>query len=534
MRVPPGGRAFRNDITAVCCLNPDAVLVGTDSGQLVAYSLNVPVMKSFGSSKTADQENAWYLGGLAVWGAAAAPREHVSFSVQFLRLSPDHGTGVVLCGLRSGRVVIFDTERGRALGITEPHRGAISIGYCLPPAAAPGGHAGPSNGDGGGGAAAGDTCDPPTTAAAATADAAPLTQGEGATEPYNGGHWGSAVLACCKSAGAGGGELVVLATSARAALDSSNRRQDRGTTRPQRKSGMRPGPGWEVGEAGGGGYRVEESEGYNFCLPVEVLAATPGQSRVLLSRDVRGYLCSRAQWRLLKSRLVTSSIMIGKEKHSVEAVNGDGTVLVLARKYRGPAVVGPPGRGGAGAKGGGATLPRRAGSSDSGGGEGVEADDDSSVVDDPEGSDDADGGSQMASPSPVAEGSASTATEAAPPPRVSRASASAGRGRSAASDHAWRPNGVRIFAKLRAMFDDRQQQQQQSQDEAVVKARRPPFALYQVVARAKLDGLSVTAITSHPYSSFVLVGLSDGTVAVVLPEGKETEEVAHAHAQSLL
>ncbi|CAN0156786.1 unnamed protein product, partial [Ectocarpus sp. 6 AP-2014] len=113
--------------------------------------------------------------------------------------------------------------------------------------------------------------------------------------------------------------------------------------RPRRKSGLRPGRGWEIGAAGGGGFRLEESGGYDLCLPVGVVEANPGRRRVRLSADVRGYLCPRDEGRLLRSGLVTSSIKIGAERHSVEAITGDGTVLVLDRKYRGPAVAAGPG-----------------------------------------------------------------------------------------------------------------------------------------------------------------------------------------------
>ncbi|CAN0510104.1 unnamed protein product, partial [Ectocarpus sp. 8 AP-2014] len=132
-----GGGASRAAVTAVCCLNPDVVLVGTDSGQLVTYSLNLPVVKNFRSSKSADQKRAWSLAASTVWNkASGAVSGGANLYVQFLRLSPEHGAGVVLCGLRSGRVVVFDTGAGRALGVTEPHRGA-SIGFCPAPAAAP-------------------------------------------------------------------------------------------------------------------------------------------------------------------------------------------------------------------------------------------------------------------------------------------------------------------------------------------------------------------------------------------------------------
>ncbi|CAM9945852.1 unnamed protein product, partial [Scytosiphon promiscuus] len=109
-------------------------------------------------------------------------------------------------------------------------------------------------------------------------------------------------------------------------------------------------------------------------------------------------------------------------------------------------------------------------------------------------------------------------------------------------DRAWRPSRVRLFAKLRAVFGDEQQQQQRqeqkSREEASIfgGSRRlgsesaaasavPSYPLYQVVARAKLD-LPVTAITSHPRMNFVLVGLSDGTVAAVLPRGTRGQRTA--------
>eukprot|EP00752_Nemacystus_decipiens_P018376 g16485.t1 len=515
-------------VAAVCCLNPDTVLVGTTSGLVAAYSLT-PNPKPFRSAKDADKLEAWSLHDPATWGLDscdydAVPLDPAGFAIQFLRLGLDHGVGAVLCGLRSGRVVVFDTTCGRALGITEPLRGTVaSVGFCLPPAA--GAYVRP---------------------VATTAGGAPLTEGEGGTLPYGGGHWGPAVLACCKSMPEGEGreELVVLSTSARAALDSGKRRQDRGTTRPPRKSGMRPGPGWEVGEVGGGGFRVEESEGYDLCLPVDVVAATPGRSRVRLSKDVRGYVCPRDQGRLLRSRLVTSSVMIGREKHSVEAVNADGTELILDRKYRGPAVVdstGPRDGEGVMAGLGGATFRRRAPSSNGGRSRGEDADgaDDSSDADDPEpvgGANDADYGSRSRSSSPSP---ALVRTRPAALPRpgavgAERAAAAVegGAGSNRTCDRGWRPNEVRVFAKLRASFRDNEEQYQH--EEAVfggtrwapgVGAEAPPpspFALYEVVARAglSLQETPVTAMTSHPRNNFVLVGLKDGTVAAVLPEGK--------------
>ncbi|CAN0514116.1 unnamed protein product, partial [Ectocarpus sp. 12 AP-2014] len=165
-----GGGASRAAVTAVCCLTPDVVLVGTDSGQLVTYSLNLPVVKNFRSSKSADQKRAWYLAASTVWNKASGGAASCAVSgdanlyVQFLRLSPEHGAGVVLCGLRSGQVVVFDTGAGRALGVTEPHRGA-SIGFCSAPAAAPvPASSAPAPEDGGAGPIEG---------------VAPLTEGEG-------------------------------------------------------------------------------------------------------------------------------------------------------------------------------------------------------------------------------------------------------------------------------------------------------------------------------------------------------------------
>lgn len=511
-----GGGASRAAVTAVCCLTPDVVLVGTDSGQLVTYSLNLPVVKNFRSSKSADQKRAWSLAASTVWNKASGAAG-ANLYVQFLRLSPEHGSGVVLCGLRSGRVVVFDTGAGHALGVTEPHRGA-SIGYCPAPAAAPvpasacasapdGGGAGPIEG------------------------VAPLAEGEGASDPYAGGHWGPVVLACCKEGdGRGGEELVVLSTSSRAALDSGQQQRgeggggDKGTARPRRKSGLRPGRGWEIGAAGGGGFRLEESEGYDLCLPVEVVEATPGRRRVRLSADVRGYVCPRDEGRLLRSGLVTSSIKIGAERHSVEAVSGDGTVLVLDRKYRGPAVAAGPGPGDAARmavasasslRHDAAAAAASAASSPDGGGQG--AVEDNPCSDEPETGSGGDAGRGTERTTAYSGGDAQGETAAAAVPAEDTATATAASSeqpqpqeeqREPPWDRAWRPSGDRVFAKLRAVFGD-----ERHESEAP-----PPFALYQVVARAKLD-MPVTAITSHPRMNFVLVGLSDGTVAVVLPRG---------------
>lgn len=539
-------------MTAICCLNPDKLLVGTDSGQLVTYSLNMPVVKNFRSSKKADQIKAWDLGASSVWGdagtaAVSAPCKREDRGIQFLRLSPEHGAGVVLCGLRGGRVVVFDVRAGWALGITEPHRG-MSIGFCPPPAAAS------------------IPAAPAATAVAPDEEdvcPAPLTEGEGAMDPYGGGHWGPVVIACCKPSEGGEGELVVLSTSARAVLDACKHPANRNTTRRARRSGLRPGRGWELGEAGGGGFQIEESGGYDLCLPVEVVAATPGQNRVQLSTDARAYLCPRAEERLLRSGLVSSSVMIGKEKHSVEAVSADGTVLVLDRRYRGPAVVVAP------------PPPRRedarAGVSSSNSGDqtvfNIDDGDDDSELDEPEptGSDGAGRGSQALSGT----GNETTAAVAAEAAGVAAAVGPTGgrtattdmdsalrqagataRGRTTATaaaavavaaenstvaaaadsqqqlqenawDRAWRPSGVRVFAKLRAVFGSGQHS---DAEEASTAAPPPPYALYQVVARAGL-GVPVTAITSHPRMNFVLVGLADGTVATVLPQGKTEKRV---------
>lgn len=577
-----GGGASRADVTAVCCLTPDLVLVGTDSGQLATYSLKLPVVKNFRSSKNADQIKAWSLAASSVWGSKSSPATAAAagnFCVQFLRLSPEHGAGVVLCGLRSGRVVIFDTGVGRALGITEPHRG-VSVDFCGPPAAALIPRvASCTDGQGGTPDSPGGSAD----SAAAAPAAAPLTEGEGGEESYEGGHWGPVVLACCKGSG-GGEELVVLSTSARAALDSDQRRGDRGTTRSPRKAGLRPGRGWEIGEAGGGGFRLEESEGYDMCLPVEVVEATPGRSRVRVSADVRGYLCPRGEGRLLRSRLVTSSVMIGREKHSVEAVSADGTVLVLDRKYRGPAVCAAGNespRGHRGGEGGGgltragsllrsSSLPRgRSRSSDGSGPNAGEIDGSSSEVDEPEPARTSDAAQEIrssaqagsAAAESVARSSGGVAPAAEPfIPAVPHVEATVIGGDGAASptsgtvavggkaaaiaareeqspeqqqgvnrawDRGWRPSRVRLFAKLRAVFGDAQQQQSHEVSFGAVRPAGsetgaggvPSYPLYQVVARAKLD-LPVTAITSHPRMNFVLVGLADGTVAAVLPRGK--------------
>lgn len=110
-------------------------------------------------------------------------------------------------------------------------------------------------------------------------------------------------------------------------------------------------------------------------------------------------------------------------------------------------------------------------------------------------------------------------------------------------DRAWRPNGVRIFAKLKAVFggrggNDPEQSHDVELDDPFCKGRThcegeersdergdlsgygsgdtPSWASYQVVARARL-GLPATAVTCHPRMNFVLVGLLDGTIVVVLP-----------------
>lgn len=487
-------------------------LVGTDSGMLAVYSLRPPEVRAFQTGKVANRVKQWYLGDERVWryvvpdgnwdngfgatGEKVFPAE--AFRIASLQRSSTHGPGVVVCGLRSGRVVVFDTRSGRALGITRAAMSPVSaVGYC---------EAG----------------------------------------PY-GGNWSKAVLACSKSAG-GNEELVLLATSGRAALD-----------RRRRDSRLRPGPGWALGEAGGGGFRVQECPEYGLCLPLDVERATPGERKVVLSRDARAYLCSRDQVGLLRSGMVTSSIMIGREEHSVEGVSGDGRELLLGYEYGGPRV--------------------RAGHESSG----VIDFDHSSEVGGP-GADGIEGEDTSVRQRPGARTENGTLYQEhvtnAPmlhdaDSRHRAIDAVGGSGASkevSSSSDPWRSSSIRIFAKLKAVFPSGSD----SEDFAVSSAHRrwdkaskrfldeeselsfdcsenltvssahrrwdkaskklldeeselssddepaPPWSLLQVVGKAEL-GLPVTAMTSHPRMNFVLVGLSDGTVAAVLPGGKRTK-----------
>ena len=545
------------NVTALCCISPDVALVGTDTGSLIAYSLRPPKVKAFQSGKTPDILAQWSLASGKVWDGRVPSNGNTNgvgaFRIQSVKPSRDHGPGVAVCGLQSGRVVVFDTRSGRALGITKPGVSpSTNIGFC-------------------------------------------------GTSP-DGVDWGQTVLACSKSTKVGE-ELLLLATSARAALDS--RRWDGGG----RDSGLRPGPGWALGEAGGGGFRVEQSKGFDLCLPVEVEEAVPGQSRVVLSRDVRGYLCARAQVRLLKTRMVTSSIMVGGEEHSVEAMNRDGTSLVLAQAYKG-AQVGPPRRvQGRGVAGGVRPSPWDDLSSsfsqacrypDDMDTDGSEVDDESVG-----GAPDIQGRERLPAENPLNSVSRSDVVGQGFPDvdpesvglahdgwltrNESLAGGDAG-GASAAGgdcqanedrgleeepgedretgdldteaapvselspnwDRAWRPSGVRVFAMLKAVFDggggitpkplsdaeldehfpegpmfcEGEESNDDEEDSSWLKRRcrnaydrvgtPPSWASYQVVARARL-GLPATAVTCHPRMNFVLVGLTDGTIVVVLP-----------------
>lgn len=549
-------RQPHSNVTALCCISPDVAVVGTDKGSLIAYSLRPPKVKAFQSGKTPDILAQWNLASLKVWDGRM-PNNGITigvedFRIQSVKPSRDHGSGVVVCGLQSGRVVVFDTRSGRALGITKPGvLPSTNIGFC-------------------------------------------------GTSP-DGVDWGQTVLACSKSTKVGE-ELLLLATSARAALDS--RRWDGGG----RDSGLRPGPGWALGEAGGGGFRVEQSKGFDLCLPVEVEEAVPGQNRVVLSRDVRGYLCARAQVRLVKTRMVTSSIMVGGEEHSVEAMNSDGTSLVLAQAYKGPQV-GPPRRAqGRGVAGGVRQSPWGELSSSFSQAcrnpDGIDTDgsevDDESVGGTPgiqgrerrpaENSLDSVSRSGVVGQSfpgvdPESVGLAHdewlTPDESLAGGDAGDAIAAGGGGKAHEGrglggepgedgkagdvdtedapvselspdwDRAWRPSGVRIFAKLKAVFDgggntpeplsdaelddlfpkepmlcEGEESSDEVDDSSWLNGRYrnaynrvgtpPSWASYQVVARARL-GLPATAVTCHPRMNFVLVGLTDGTIVVVLP-----------------
>lgn len=532
--------AVRPDVTAVCCISQDVALIGTDTGSLATYSLHPPEIKAFQSGKSADRLAQWSLGDPKVWGGkgklpggGSGSGSGEAFRILSVRPSPDHAPGVVVCGLRSGRAVVFDTRSGgRALGITKPGV-SPSIGYC---------EAGP------------------------------------------GGGWGQAILSCSRV------DVHLLATSARAALDT--RRADGGG----RDSGLRPGPGWALGEVGGGGFRVEASDGYDLCLPMEVTRVIPGKSGVVLSRDARSYLCSRAQVGLLNSRMVTSSIIIGGEEHSVEAMGHDGTTLVLDRRYRGPQVGGARLRGGTPS-----SLPPAAAAVAAAGDDALTAVGGDDAIDEPTGAEE---GGGRATPEPTASqggfgsrvsvdrglangddigvslrgvnsGSASgdeaqgteDRKEGDVPQREviggpngdDRSGAVGEQDESEEStpaskpqlgwDRTWRPNdGVRVFAKLRAVFDDDDDDGGGGADLETsplsgltdawgsssassslgvggeegaggVQAV-PAWASLQVVARAGLD-VSATAMTCHPRMNFVLLGSSDGTIVAALPGGKK-------------
>lgn len=573
----------------MCCISPDVTLVGTDSGTLIAYSLHPPKVKAFQSGKTADKLAQWFLGDRKVWGGSTpestgARASAENYRVRSILPSPNHGHGVVVCGLRSGRAIVFDTRSGRALGITKACTSLTSVGFC---------QAGP--------------------------------HGRGGRR----GGWGQAILGCSKSssiadADADEKELVLMATSARAALDT--RRRDGGG----RDSGLRPGPGWALGEAGGGGFQVEASRGYDMCLPIEVERATPGQNGVLLSRDARAYLCSRAQLRLLSTRMVTSSIMIGEEEYSVEAVNSDGMELVLNRKYWGVPVGARREGLGEGASirtsrsrsivsvGSNAHSPDSALDSNqetvkkSGSPEvsGTEVDDNEGQAGPQTARVSTAGGSTISSSGAAAvdhdttsnvepnnntgltegnggvlnserdasriNGSGGNAesrgdehrrhqdgetdeggyAEDAPAATTEEDSrhASESQQRRQGWDHAWRPASVRIFAKLKAVFGGgggNCPEQQQSPHvgftypwQSASKAfdvheigeggastegegggdggsqRTPSWASLEVVSRARL-GLPATAVTCHPRMNFILVGLSDGTIVPVLPGSRK-------------
>ena len=515
-------------MTAVCCLSADVALVGTDSGTLAAYSLRPPEVRAFQTGKVAHRLQQWSLGDSGVWrhavpgGAGGGGVPHAeAFRIASLRPSLNHGPGVVVCGLRCGRVVVFDTRSGFALGITQAGVPPTCAGYC---------------------------------------DAGPY-----------GGDWSKAVLACSKTPG-GDEELLLLATSGRASLDRY--RIDGGG----RDSRLRPGPGWELGEAGGGGFRVQQCSGYGLCLPLGVKRAIPGERKVVLSRDARAYLCSRDATGLLRSRMVTSSIMIGGQEHSIETISGDGRELLLDRGYGGPCV---------GAR---QSATRETAEVDEASA-GVDTDDNSGTVGLSNGlevveatEDCRESNGMLERRRPTAPGERAETGSVNPNgfngvPTLGHTDArrralntiecndrskhdtsfSSGVGPAVGSrpapDGPWRTGGVRIFAKLRAVFPDggeslpaplvargRLTCRLKSASSLDVSGEEdgldgdgdalstddeppPPWSLLQVVGRAEL-GLPATAITSHPRMNFVLLGLADGTVAAVLPGGKAGRRAA--------
>lgn len=254
-------------------------VVGTDDGTIATMSLKPPTIKAFGSRKSAVRLRQWSLNSPGTWGGMRERASQGLTRIRWMKPSPGHAHGVIVCGLQSGRVVVFDTRAGCALGITAPDVVTPSDLFCQPGA-------------------------------------------DGA--------WGDGLLSCTAADHEGQRDLVLLATSARAGLDTMQR--------GGRFSRLRPGPGWALGETGGGGYRVVASSGYDVCLPMQVKRATPGQSAIVLEADARSYLCPRAEVGLLRTRMVTSSVMIAGEEHSVEAMGTDGMTLVLDRRYRGPLV----------------------------------------------------------------------------------------------------------------------------------------------------------------------------------------------------
>ncbi|CAM9551567.1 unnamed protein product [Sphacelaria rigidula] len=344
-----------------------------------------------------------------------------------------------------------------------------------------------------------------------------------------------------------------------------------------------------------------------------VKRATPGQSALELSADARGFLCTRADMRLLRTRLVTSSVMIAGEEHSIEAMGSDGMTVVLDRKYRGPlvrldedeAMLAEDGaersRGGGDGSGeresiesasqpptivhvngelsGSSSMPIDEGVRE------VEQSDRRSRDGQLTGSDGKDhvpvlsegNGRRSTGGSARSDGQAlheRRGMQQNRPPQQSQGSGDADRSSRSQShtsaadfhpstscwDRSWCPtNGVRIFAKLKAVFGDAQMPTAASAsrhstrpnrfdpsslaadgtgadseddiesdtEEQVIEsgaAEAPPsesWAALQVVATAPPLDLPVTAITAHPDLSYVLVGLADGTVAALLP-GKQT------------
>lgn len=526
------------------------VVVGTDSGTLATFSLLPAAVKAFGSGKSAERLGQWFLGDESVWGGcvfAGAKSSSGALRIRTVKPSRAHAVGVVVCGLPSRGVIVFDTRTGRALGVTAPGKGSLG---------------------------------------------APLFCQVGA-----GGAWGEGVLAWSpEQQTPGAGHLTYLTTSACAGLDASRK--------GGRDASLRPGPGWALGEAGGGGFRVAASKRYDLCLPMEVKRATPGQSAVELSADARSFLCPRAEVRLLRSRLVTSSILIGGEEHSVEAMGSDGMTLILDRRYRGPlvreddpkeeeeedeegVVSGHAERGQAAQNGVGALSGSTLTGPPAGRGGSTDEYNDGEAPIDPErqrgvqrgqplqqgrrstgsgGRSTAEGGPPRGvvetTPTPTTENSSSSVFPAA----AAATAATTPRAPSSDSywDRSWCPtNGVRVFAKLKAIFgdadipttasrrggrpkssdlmaldvsvggdyvdseasDDQSDSKSEIAEGEVAAAPVPPtesWASLQVVAKASLLELSATAMTAHPDMNFVLFGLLDGTVAVVLP-GKRTK-----------